>query len=246
MLLSAEAEMKTRARELEAEATEQGRQVGRKYGVERVRIEIRTAALKTAVEGKGSVPSDATKQSYKESDAALKRIYDTISAETERIKQELSNKLANLPKESAAKIDKTLGAYKDRGQEEIETRAQSAREVIMDEVRGFGAYPEIAGVSKSGADSTASSVTVQAISGSVNQIGETQGQWRMSTADLESRIQADVKRAVKRLAADRGIRVTFVRDSNGNSDATERFARLMKDEGWRVCSPVLCDIRGTN
>ena len=71
------------------------------------------------------------------------------------------------------------------------------------------------------------------------------GSWQASSADLEARIKDDVRRAVSKLAADKGVRVVFTRGDADVPDETKVFVGLMRERGWRACEPVLYGAKGS-
>lgn len=265
MMRSAESELTARTREIRNEASEQLQVLARSYASERVNAQIKVDALGHAKAGVKLVmspmggqrkdpepllvaepePHSNPKLAAIESElrgvqAELARIIDVTSAETDAIQAEARRRIEDLRAQSAATVDSYLATQEEGERRRIEERITSARADVMRELGILEAAGRPSGSARTRPLPVGRAAVVLTEQIATSRIaGVDTRELTRAVEDLRRSMLADVREAVRKLARDKGVAVTFARQEAA-PDRTRMFAEILRDKGWVAYGAVLC------
>ncbi len=265
---SARSELTAQFRDVRNDASDKLKALAESHASERVNAQIKIAALgiaksalKTLTDPMGAQRQTANadsqpvlvKDTETETDpqiaalgaelrsvqAGLGGIIDTTIAKTNAIRAEARQKIASLRAESDARIDSQLAQQEQEGRKRIEGGITVARSEVLRELSLLDKALDLR--TNGMASHEPVRVSVTPVGGPGTFRGATVDVRAMDRAllDARARVLADVRDTVRKLAEEKGLRVTFSRGA-GISDRTKAFADMLRSDGWGACGPALC------
>lgn len=246
-------------REIEWDAAQKEREILSNFAGRKLELALQISALRSSVEKYRSVVSpysDTQKDnSLTRLEAMLEKaisenqlLEDTLAAQTSLIQSEAAEKIRRLRTQKQNELAAQIAEREETEKALIESAISEAR----DEVFSWLAMPDESWHSepqyvKAGFGVAKPRVTpkYEATTFKAEQAINTRARNLTArlTRTLEKQIKADVARVVRQLAARRGARVTFTKNPRV-PDATERFARLLRQDHKIYWQPVLSYARG--
>ncbi|MCE5199873.1 MAG: hypothetical protein ABFD54_02520 [Armatimonadota bacterium] len=233
---STRADAKLREKEIEDEATANELAIAEKYCADRLNAQIKLMALQT-VSGTTGIDDVAIAARLKQVKDDLDRITSACATQTSEAAAASRASAEKVWADAAERIDAAMSIYESGENRKIESGGYLARNDILSEVKHA-----------SSAAGTPVAVPVRQhrrsrgsmrLASNSSEATSVSGEWRDRCSTLQARIASDVAQAVKKIAREEGVRVTFSCKGSKTPDATERFARLMRDRAWRSCGPVV-------
>ncbi|MGC8863279.1 MAG: hypothetical protein ACP5R5_10960, partial [Armatimonadota bacterium] len=253
MLESAKPELAAKIRQIEREAELKQRSLVTQLGEMRLSAAIRASVLGTIISGLESVlPRDVEEEErdpngvlasqwarLKATQLELQRIDRTLTSEMAAIRAEAQEKIDKLRADTAAEVSARLSARENAERGKIETSIATARNEVFTELgmpEGLAGFEQVDTASPAGGRRTPFATITPARPAAAGIRTGASISRRQIAASLEAHLISDVARVAKQVAAERGIRLTFVRDESV-PDATRIFARLLRQRA--VWGPVL-------
>jgi len=255
MMESAKPEIAAKTRDIERKAEFNQRSLVAQLGEMRLKTLMQADALRTGVRGVNSFlnPSDPDRDNgglatmegmLKKAELDLRRIDNTVTSESIAIRAEAQEKISKLRADAAAEVAAKLSARENAERTKIESGIAAARNEVLSELstsQSASGFEQIE-PQRGGRSAPVVSITLSAPSpGEARPSGSAAA--RKMAASLEARIRSDVVRAVRELASENRLRVTFS-PAGDVPDATSAFAALLRERGWQVWGPVLAAGRG--
>lgn len=242
LLQNAESEIKLLEHDVEVESAEKSVTASTGRSNDQINAQMRVTALLAASKSPGVGASLLPK--LEEAQAHLDMINREASSEQLQITAQTQEKLQSIRSRYEAKIDAALSIYESGEERRISGISEASRKEVLSDVCIFDALasPEetVSVVSRlnAGGSSVKDSQRAYTSSGDINL--DSMGK-RMSK--LETQIRDDVARAIRQLAADKGMNVVFSRDARnmGVADKTKEFSELMREQAWSICRPILSE-----
>lgn len=242
MMQGADAQVAGAASDIGAEAERTRQAVERVYGADRLNARLRVSALR-AVSGSEGVDTGTVQLKLRRAEEELDRIDRSRAAEEHNVTTAAEAKIAALREAGAAKVDAELAAYESREKARIEQSMLEARNDVLRELGSSGIDPQEGRATPFGGVGTPGAAVRVTMDDAGSGAGDL-ARMRAGAAGLRIRVKADVGRAVRELAAARGIKVAFDR-RDGVPDMTETFVGLMRTHVWNACGPVISGAHGS-
>jgi len=250
---SGKPELAAKIRQIERTAELKLRSLAAQLGEMRLSATIRADVLAALVSGLDSIlPRDLEEDQrdpngvlaeqrarLKATQLELQRIDRTLSSEMSAIRAEAQEKINKLKADAAADVSARLSARESAERSKIETGIAAARNEVLTEM---GVPAGIAGFERLQTEKPARTRSTPLVairpsgSGAAKTRPGVSAAVASAAASLEARVVRDTVRAIRQIASERGLRVTFVR-SPGVPDATGSFGALLRNGA--VWEPVL-------
>lgn len=242
---SAEADLKVRAQEIEAARDEKLRAAMHGYCPDRLNAKLKESALKVAANSPG-IDKKLVEAKLVAIRSELDRIAGVCAVETNEIEAEAHNTIKEIVTSAAARIEAALSIRESGEIRRIESRANSARSDLLSELYAFDFSPRSAKtISADGAWTLRQTTDARRfVNRTTPEANNSRQMWNRKTADLEVRIRADIDRAVRQIASEKGVRVTLSRGGSDVPNETQAFADALRKHALALCGPVLCEMRG--
>ena len=272
MTESANAEMALQAREIQKEKDDKLRELTQQYASERLNTQMKIAALGIAANQmrtrqdlfgseKLEVPGDAkllriapessnseiasTEAELHGIQAQLGRIMDVSETQTSALETDAQNKINAVNSDFASKINSGLSRLEAGEKKKIQEGITLARVDILNEIsalnKGFSS-----GKSASPARRPHSAiVSITKVSLPQDRVvAQGGGLFKQVMAKLNAQIRSDIRCAVRKIASEKGVDVTFVRTSSRMPDETKSFADIICKRSCGASGLILCPKRG--
>ncbi len=245
---SAKSEINVKVQEINQSRDAAERTVSQRFAPDQLNARLKQSGLQAAIkaterpgidEGMPSV----IEQELTTANSSLNDINDAAAAQQLRVEEEAKKQIDALEAASMSKIDADLLAYEISERKSINdgviaARNQTLRELASFETatsRGSGnAYSPMPKLSAAvAADDTVQKANTRDIVA-----------MKQTVDVLQTRIRGDIIRAVRKLAHEKNLRVTFSRQTAGVPDETQAFADELRDHAWNVCGPILYEGHG--
>ena len=243
MMKNAELGLAPQVREIEASAAAMIRALEEKYCPDRLSAQLKVTVLQVALASPGVDPGAAELKLHRAKNA-LSSIEESGNNDKDRVIDVANARISALREGQAATVDKLLESSEKEENQRISSRIDAAREKVIQELGLFEGWPRRATLA---AFAGATAGPVRALN--MEAAGDTTGAQSLvrlnaAAAGLQQQIKMDVDRAVRGLARQNGVRVTFTRGEAGVPDETHTFTRLMRRCPWAAAGPVLSKARG--
>ena len=243
MMKSAQLGLAPDVREIEASAAAMISALEEKYSAGRLNAQLKVTVLQAALASPGVDPGAAEMKLHR-AKSALSSIEESCNNDKDRVIDVVNAKISALREGQAATVDKLLESSEKDENQRISSRIDAAREKVIQELDSFEDWPRGATLAAF-AGAPAGSVRTLSMEAAGDTTGaQSLARLNAAAAGLQQQIKMDVDRAVRSLARQNGVRVTFTRGEAGVPDETHTFTRLMRRRPWAGAGPVLSKARG--
>lgn len=243
LLHNAEAEIKLLEHDVELDASEKSMAASSGRSNEQINAQMKVTALQAASKSPGVGASLLPR--LEEARAELDMINREASSQQQQINAQTQDKLQSIRSRYEAKIDGELSIYEDGEVRRIKAISEATRKKVLNDVCIFDALasPEetvsvASRLNMGGSRVKVSQDRAHSVGGVSNTIVISKRMTKM-----EMQIKDDVARAIRLLAASKGMNVVFSRDMHSKAipDKTKEFSELMREKAWSVCRPILSE-----
>lgn len=245
MMQSAESEIRVQRRDIESDTLEKIKCMAELHSSDLLNAKIKVAALQSASKSPGVGSSLDSKLA--EAQAQLDKIESDISSGQQQILAQTQDKIQSVRLSYESTIDSSLSTYENTENKRIRSGNDKSRKAVLNEICVFdalGSPEETSSVLKKIQMLPSVSRAMIKNTNSDNSRANLSRLGRHSS-ELKKLIRKDVIKAVCMLAGKKGMHVVFSKNGNRAPDKTQEFKKLMQEQAWSVCRPVLSEAVGS-
>lgn len=227
LLKNSESEWKAEAKDLQAGAAVRMKAVDDRYAADLVNARLRLAASKAAAsisqKEDAGIDGAVADERMTAANAEIARIIAESDAEKAKITADINARIDSIKRASEKRVEEQIAVYVSEQSAIIADSMASARSDIARRL-GPTSTPELFAVLEVGFG--------QSVGKTFDAGGDRMVDLKAAYSALQVRIDNDVRDMVLSLASQKGLKVTFERNTTDVNDATGMFADLIKKYGW--------------
>ena len=245
MMDTAQAEVNMQVRDIRTAEAEKIRNIDERDIADRLNAKLKASTLSIASKS-DPLLKDVLKDKL---EAALINLNDSEQAYTAEVKgvsSQAQTMADDLNFRTTRRVAASLSVYEVGETKRIENRLSAVRDEMINELAAGGTNKKSCGIVELNGLMLSDILPGQKLKSGINKSNVTP-QYRellKARALMLEKFELDIKVAVEKIAKQKGLIVTYLRSTPHKSDSTDEFAKVLKNDVWQYCTPVLCNTGG--